>query len=271
MTMRNAIITYAEGNNFVEKLDSEIFVNNISKHKTFTKIVFTKSLSQKNLDMLDKYFDEVIVCNNPIYNSARDRFMSYYLWMIENYDNYDYVMHLDFRDIIVQKDPFDFMLSHPEKEIFVVSEGMKIKDNNWNNLDMQYYLTRLQYHKDDFSDYYVINGGTIGGKIFPLSQLFLLLWTNSNRPSQSNTDQATLNYLYPYLKANPKVMVCHPLEDTFCATGEGIKYGDVKVKFDKSLVLNNEGEKYCIFHQWDRTIVADKIREKETNTLRFSL
>ena len=57
MTMRNAIITYAEGNNFVEKLDSEIFVNNISKHKTFTKIVFTKSLSQKNLDMMDKYFD----------------------------------------------------------------------------------------------------------------------------------------------------------------------------------------------------------------------
>jgi hypothetical protein len=163
------------------------------------------------------------------------------------------------------------MLLHPEKEVFVVSEGMKIKDNNWNNLDMQYYLTRLQYHKDDFSDYYVINGGTIGGKIFPLSQLFILLWTNSNRPSQSNTDQATLNYLYPYLKANPKVMVCHPLEDSFCATGEGIKYGDVDVKFDGSLVLNNEGEKYCIFHQWDRTVVADKIRQKETNTLRFSL
>jgi len=271
MTMRNAIITYAEVNNFVEKLDSEIFLNNLSKHKTFTKIVFTKSLSQKNLEMLDKYFDEVIVCNNPIYNSARDRFMSYYLWMIENYDNYDYLMHLDFRDIIIQKDPFDFMLSYPEKEIFVVSEGMKIKDNNWNNLDMQYYLTRLQFHKDDFSDYYVINGGTIGGKIFPLSQLFLLLWTNSNRPSQSNTDQATLNYLYPYLKANPKVMVCHPLEDSFCATGEGIKYGDVDVKFDGSLVLSTKGEKYCIFHQWDRTTVADKIREKETNTLRFSL
>ena len=118
--MRNAIITYAEGNDFVEKLDSEIFLQNIKKHKTFHKIVFTRLLSQKNLEMLDKYFDEVIVCQNPIYNSARDRFMSYYLWMIENLDNYDYVMHLDFRDIIVQKDPVDFMISHPDKEVFVV-------------------------------------------------------------------------------------------------------------------------------------------------------
>ena len=84
MTMRNVIITYAEGNDFVEKLDSEIFLQNIKKHKTFHKIVFTRLLSQKNLEMLDKYFDEVIVCQNPIYNSARDRFMSYYLWMIEN-------------------------------------------------------------------------------------------------------------------------------------------------------------------------------------------
>jgi hypothetical protein len=40
--MRNAIITYAEGNDFVEKLDSEIFLNNLNKHKTFSKIVFTK-------------------------------------------------------------------------------------------------------------------------------------------------------------------------------------------------------------------------------------
>ena len=149
--MRNAIITYAEGNDFVEKLDSEIFLQNIKKHKTFHKIVFTRLLSQKNLEMLDKYFDEVIVCQNPIYNSARDRFMSYYLWMIENFDNYDYIMHLDFRDIIVQKDPFDFMVSHPDKEVFVVSEGMKIKNNHWNNMDMTYYLTKLKYHKEDLS------------------------------------------------------------------------------------------------------------------------
>jgi hypothetical protein len=83
--MKNAIITYAQGNDFVETLDSEIFLKNLNKHKTFRKYCFTKDLNQKNLDMLSKYFDDVFVCSNPIHNSARDRFMSYYLWMIENY------------------------------------------------------------------------------------------------------------------------------------------------------------------------------------------
>lgn len=267
--MRNAIFTYAEGNDFVQSLDSEIFLHNLKKQKSFKKFVFTRGLSDKNLDMLQRYFDDVIVCENPIYNNARDRFMAYYLWMMENYQNYDYIMHLDFRDIVIQQDPFLFMQQHPDKEVFVVSEGMKIKDNYWNNMDMRNYHTHVQYHHDDFSDYYVLNGGTIGGKIFPLSQLFLLLWTNSNRKSVSNTDQATLNYLYPYLKANPKIMVCHPLEDNFCATGEGIKYGNVPVNYDKDLVVNQSGEKYYIFHQWDRTEVADTIRKKQASTLSF--
>jgi len=270
--MRNAIITYAQGNDFVETLDSEIFLKNLNKHKTFKKFCFTKDLNQKNLNLLNKYFDDVFVCENPIYNSARDRFMSYYLWMIENYNNFDKIMHLDFRDIVIQKDPFEFMNQNSDKDIFVVSEGMKIKDNYWNKMDMNYFnKTQIQFHKDDFSDYYVINGGTIGGNIFPLSQLFLLLWVNSNRNSQSNTDQATLNYLYPYLKCNPRIMVCHPLEDTFCATGEGIKYGNVPVKYNDTFVANQNNENYYIFHQWDRTEVADKIRQKQKETLSFMI
>lgn len=267
--MNNAILTYAEGDNFVESLDSEIFMNSLYKYKSITKIVFTKNLNQKNINMLSKFFDEVIICQNNIENSARDRFMAYYLWMVNNYDNFKYVIHLDFRDIIVQKNPFLFMEEHSDKDIFVVSEGMKIKDNYWNNMDMNYYHTRIHNHKDNFSDYYVINGGTIGGKIFPLSQLFLLLWTNSNRPSQSNTDQATLNYLYPYFKMNPKIMICHPSEDNFCATGEGIKYGNVDVNFKDSKVFNLQNEEYFIFHQWDRTTVCDQIRNKRKNTMSF--
>ena len=141
--MRNAIITYAEGNDFVQTLDSEIFLHNLKKHKNFDKIVFTRGLTEKNLNMLSRYFDEVIVCSNAIHNNARDRFMAYYNWMVERLDKYEYVMHLDFRDIVIQKDPFEFMKSHPNKDVFVVSEGMKIKDNYWNNMDMTYYHTHL--------------------------------------------------------------------------------------------------------------------------------
>ena len=58
-------------------------------------------------------------------------------------------------------------------------------------------------------------------------------------------------------------MVCHPSEDTFCATGEGIKYGNVLVKYDGIEVCNQLDEKYSIFHQWDRTEIAEKIEKGE--------
>jgi hypothetical protein len=98
-----------------------------------------------------------------------------------------------------------------------------------------------------------------------------MLWVNSNRPSQSNTDQATLNYLYPYFKMNPKIMVCHPLEDNFCATGEGIKYGNVDVKYVDTKVHDLYDNEYFIFHQWDRTTVAEEIRNKRKNSLSFKI
>ena len=82
--MRNAIITYAEGNDFVQTLDSEVFLHSLKKHKNFKKLVFTRGLTDQNLQMLSRFFDEVIVCQNPINNNARDRFMSYYQWMVQN-------------------------------------------------------------------------------------------------------------------------------------------------------------------------------------------
>ena len=64
-------------------------------------------------------------------------------------------------------------------------------------------------------------------------------------------------------------MVCHPYEDNFCATGEGIKYGNVIVTYNGTDVCNRTGDKYFIFHQWDRTEIADSIRKKQANTLSF--
>ena len=108
--MNNALITFVQGDNYVESIDSEIFLTSISKFKSFKKIVLTKDISDKNLNYLSKYFDEVVPATNPILNGARDRFMSYYLWINENINKYDYMMHVDFRDVIIQKNPFDFMI-----------------------------------------------------------------------------------------------------------------------------------------------------------------
>ena len=66
-------------------------------------------------------------------------------------------------------------------------------------------------------------------------------------------------------------MVCHPLEDNFCATGEGIKWGNVSVNFNGKEVCDENNEPYFIYHQWDRTVMADTIRQNHKNTLSFVL
>ena len=76
-------------------------------------------------------------------------------------------------------------------------------------------------------------------------------------------------YLYPYLLSNPKVMVCSPFSDSFCATGEGIKWGFVPVNFDGKNVQTKDKETFYIYHQWDRTEHAEKIRNNHLNTFSF--
>jgi hypothetical protein len=84
-------------------------------------------------------------------------------------------------------------------------------------------------------------------------------------------DQQFLGYLSQFLKKNSKNMLCHPYNDTFACTGEAIKRDNVEVFFDGQYVTNKDGVPYCIFHQWDRTIYAETIRNKQKNTLSFSI
>jgi hypothetical protein len=130
----------------------------------------------------------------------------------------------------------------------------------------------LRSHNDSYEDEWVINGGIFGGKIEHMINHCLMMFSNTNRKSQFLVmDQQFLGYLSQYLKNNPKNMLCHPYNDTFACTGEAIKRDNVEVFFDGKQVTNKDGVPYCIFHQWDRTELANHFLAKESNTLRFSL
>jgi hypothetical protein len=67
------------------------------------------------------------------------------------------------------------------------------------------------------------------------------------------------------------VELCHPYTDNFCCTGEAIKRDNIDIFFDGQYACNEKGEPYYLFHQWDRTIYAETIRNKQKNTLSFSI
>lgn len=266
--MKNLLVNFSVGDKCIDSLEGDIFLNSLSKFKTFEKAVFVSNVSPSNIKKLERYFDIIIPNNENLYTS----YLALYNWLSEHIDEYKYVMHSDLRDVIIQKDPFEFFESHPDINMFYSLEGMQIKENDCNLWWEQSLRTILRSHNSSYENEYVINGGIFGGKIEHMINHCLMMFSNTNRKSQFLVmDQQFLGYLSQFLKKNSKNMLCHPYNDTFACTGEAIKRDNVEVFFDGTYVTNKEGVPYSIFHQWDRTELAKHFISKESNTLRFSI
>jgi len=269
--MKDVLLTFVQGDNFLDNLDCEVFLNSIKQFKTFDKVCFVKKISQEKINWLSKYFDYVIEPTHPINVPNCDRFICYYEWLSEN-SNYEYILHLDFRDMILQKNPFDYMRQFPEKDLFVALEGMKIVDSSCNLMWANNLNRILSMHKHKFENDWVVNAGNVGAKYSAFMNLCLIIFTNTNRPDNHVVfEQPIFNMLYPYFKKNPLVKICDPFESPFCVIGEGVKYGFVKTQFIDGKICNEQGEPYYIYHQWDRNEHAQYFRDKLKNTLFFSL
>jgi hypothetical protein len=261
------LVNFSVGDKCIDSLEGDIFLNSLSKFKTFEKAVFVSDVSPVSIKKLKKYFDIIIPNNENLYTS----YLALYNWLSEHIDEYKYVMHSDLRDVIIQQDPFVFFESNPDMNMFYSLEGMKIQENDCNVWWEQNLRTILRSHNATYENEYVINGGIFGGKIEHMINHCLMMFSNTNRKSQFLVmDQQFLGYLSQFLKKNSKNMLCHPYNDSFACTGEAIKRDNVEVFIDGQFVTNKDGVPYCIFHQWDRTELAKHFIKKESDTLRFS-
>jgi hypothetical protein len=66
-------------------------------------------------------------------------------------------------------------------------------------------------------------------------------------------------------------MLTHPYKDNFCATGEAIKRENINVNFDGKQVQDLNNNSYYLFHQWDRTVFAEQLRENYKNKFTFMI
>jgi hypothetical protein len=268
--MKDVIVNWSYGDKCIESQDGEIFLNSLEKlPKEIDKVCFIHDVSNENIKKLKKYFNIIVpsVEKNP-YTGHLD----IYNWLLERQNEYEYVLQTDLRDVIFQKNPFEFMRNHPQYDMFYTLEGMKIQENDCNQFWHDSLIPILRSHNTKYDDSMIINGGIISGKVSHYCNHLLNIFTNTNRLNKYIVvDQQFLGYMYQFLKHNPRIRFCHPYEDTFCCTGEAIKRNNIDVYFDGTSVCNQKGEAYYIFHQWDRTELAQNIKEKETNTLRFSL
>jgi hypothetical protein len=126
-----------------------------------------------------------------------ERFLHIYGFLKENGHNYRNVITTDVRDVIFQHNPFPFvekqMELNPEIQLVGISEGIKIKNENWNKDNILKNFGYFFY--DTIEDCDVLNVGTIAGKSEAVKDLCGMLFQLSmNRPDWV-ADQAAYNLL----------------------------------------------------------------------------
>ena len=267
--MKNLLINYLSGDKIFESLDLEIYFNSLKKINNADKLVVVNNVSDKNIKLLENKYDKIVFKEAPFY------YIYYKVFdvLAEYAQDYEYALYIDTRDVVIQKNPFDYFDSKPEKDLFLVCEGMKSVENECNLYWHQLLSSTQIFPNQDGENNLIINGGTIGGRVSDYMNMLLLAMTNSNRKSSGViTDQSIYTSLYPYLQKMKNVEICHPYTDTFCCTGEAIKRNNVDIKFIDGQACNMQGEPYFLFHQWDRTEYADEIRNKhKTSGMTFKI
>jgi len=261
--MDNLLVTFVKGDEYISNIDCEIFMKSLTKFSSFKKLCVYKDLNSKNVARLEEVFDYVHFDPLPSYLANNDRYLAYYMWIMERSEKFKNIMHVDFRDVIVQKDPFEYIEKHPDIELFIVAEGMDLTKSECNLKWAKRYNDLLYGYKMNYDKSRVINSGTMAGKTHSFMQLCVNVMMNIDRPHKYYVyDQAILNYLYPVYMNNKFVHTAEPTKSDFVITGEGVKEGFVHVKYEDGLVTTLDGNPYHVLHQWDRFSFAEDLRNR---------
>lgn len=261
--MNNAIMTWMAGESFCKLPEVWAFINSIDTcgfqgHK----IVFTHNMDlQTEIKLKQKNYEIVHVDPKYIYCLVRDRFIYYRAYLLNNNYNLDNVLLVDSKDVIFQRDPFP-LIESLNKDLILVSEGMKHSQSEWNKEDQRKFQENLYKFNISCDNWSIVNGGTIIGRTKAIAALCQTVWLCHLTSNQNSTEQAVLNYLTKYLLEDKDNIIVEPQIINLVLTGEAIKSGLINPQvIDNKVICPSNKEPYCLFHQWERTEHAKMFRE----------
>jgi hypothetical protein len=193
------------------------------------------------------------------------RFLSIYEYLHNHWQEYEYVVTTDVKDVYFQADPFKFLFG---RKLVVASEGLKYKDEPWGNENLFQAYGPYVYEK--FKNNEIFNVGTFGGKSEYVKDMVFHIFTNGiNRPIPI-VDQAVFNVL----------INTQPFKDVVTKTDSwaaelGTIMDPSKIEqfrpnlifsepvFEDGLLKDCVGFTYPIVHQYDRVPILKKfVQEK---------
>jgi hypothetical protein len=196
--------------------------------------------------------------NLPIHVS---RFLFIYAYLKEHWQEYDYVITTDVKDVYFQTNPVEWLEKNlGDKKLVAGSESLKYIDEPWGNQNLMQTFGEFVY--DNFKDNEIYNVGTIGGKSEYVKDLILNIFLSAiNRPIPI-VDQAVFNVLIQTQPYKDIVKFAQQKDGWACQAGTTVDPSKInsfrpnllekEPSFANGLVYTSKCEPFCIVHQYDR-------------------
>lgn len=245
---KNAIISIIKGYSW--SLIKPFFISLLeAKIENYDLIMFVDKLSEETLNKIK--LCGAIIKDLPQKNLSFQDLMKY-RWKIisdflkENKDKYNLVFATDVRDVIFQKDIFQYY-ENSKSFIGFSLEDISLRNPVNKNWVKQFCTSNNQYKK--IADERVICGGTIIASVDKFIEFCDILWETIK--DRSNIfDQGAINYLIYYKKILNDSIIKYDNNGpimTICVT----KRDKISLDSDNN-VLNFQGKVAAIVHQYDR-------------------
>lgn len=189
------------------------------------------------------------------------RFLPMYAFLQEHPNEYDLVISTDVKDVVFQRDPFQWLENNlGDKKLVAGSEALKYCDEPWGNENL--HDTYGNYVHEIMKDCTIYNVGTLGGRAEYMRDLFLNLFYNSISRPIPIVDQAVFNFMIQTYPVRDSVMFAEQRHAWACQAGT---VADPKKmpQFRPNLlepepiwrdgkVYTSEQQEFVIVHQYDR-------------------
>lgn len=191
-----------------------------------------------------------------------ERFGHFWNFLRKKKSEYRYIIACDSRDMVFQKDPFEFLHSffsdNPDKNFIASAEPIFYKDETfWGAQNFIHSFGEAAF--DHVKDSMIYNAGTIAGRADYIIDLFCSIFFLSLNNRVPNPDQAAYNFL---LSLEPYKSMTHfsSSQESWAAQigvlmhpqFDSLRQEPKPIWKDGTLYTANNKE-YCILHQYDRT------------------
>ena len=212
---------------------------------------------------------DMLRTNAPIHVA---RFLTLYDYLKDHWQEYEYVITTDVKDVYFQTNPVDWLDANLDWETLVAgSESIRYKDESWGDQNLM--ETYGPYVYELFKDNVIYNVGTIGGLAENVKDLMFNIYINAiNRPIQI-VDQAVFNVLIQTEPYKSTTFFADQKHGWACQAGTTVDPSKIErfrpfltedePIFEDGVVKTSFGETFCIVHQYDRVPEWKKFVEKK--------